>query len=410
MGLINAATGALSQVVGDQFKEYVTCPVTDRNILVARGTVNHGEGNKNPTEGIISNGSKIVVPSGFAMMIVENGAIKEFSAEPGEFIWDTSSEPSVFEGGFFKGIGDSIKKIGNRITYGGQPANDQRVYYINLMNITENKYGSSNPEPIYDPVYGSVEITFNGMYSFKVVDPTVLVANLIGANARDVITVEDVVGGQLKMQFVSNVSVCISTLMTQGNISFNVVQTKKNEVTKVMNDLLDESWRQQYGLEIQDVALNINASEESKQIIREVDAEISREKRRGDLYSSNPQGMMAAATADAMKTAAGNEGGAMMGFMGMNMGQTIGGNAMASAANMAPAGTNPVTAQNPVDLAAAMGMNTQAPVETPVAPEAAPETPVVEETPTQVATPKFCSNCGSPAAGKFCSQCGTQLM
>ena len=179
MGLINAATGAISGVVGDQFKEYVTCPATDKSTLIARGVVNHGDGNKNPTDGVITNGSKIVVPQGYAMMIIDNGEIKEFSAEPGEFIWDTSSEPSVFEGGFFKGIAESIKKIGNRITYGGQPARDQRVYYISLLNMTENKFGSPNPEPIYDPVYGSVEITFNGMYSFKVVDPAVLVTELI---------------------------------------------------------------------------------------------------------------------------------------------------------------------------------------------------------------------------------------
>ena len=224
MGLINAATGAIGSVVGDQFKEFVTCPSSDKSVLVQRGLVQHGEGNSNPTEGIISNGSKIVVPSGYAMMIVDNGAIKEFSAEPGEYIWDTSSEPSVFEGGFFKGIGDSIKRIGDRITYGGQAAKDQRVYYVNLLNITGNKFGSANTETILDPVYGSVEITYFGEYSFKVVDPAVLVANLIGANPADTITVDEIVGGQLKLQFASNVSTCISNLMVQNNISFNVVQ------------------------------------------------------------------------------------------------------------------------------------------------------------------------------------------
>lgn len=366
MGLINAATGSISSVVGDQFKEYVTCPATDKSVLIARGIVKHGDGNKNPSEGVISNGSKIVVPQGYAMMIIDNGEIKEFSAEPGEFIWDTSSEPSVFEGGFFKGIAESIKKIGSRITYGGQTARDQRVYYINLLTITENKFGSPNPETVYDPTYGSVEITFNGMYSFKVVDPAVLVANLIGANAKDEITVDEVVGGQLKMTFVSNVSVCISKVMTEGNISFNLVQTKKSEIASTMNDLLDESWREKYGLEIEDVALVINASEESKAIIREVDAEVSRERRRGEMYAENPNGMMAAATADAMKTAAGNENGAMMGFMGMNMGQNVGASAMTAAANINP--------------------NNQ----------------------TQTGA-KFCSNCGSPVTGNFCSNCGAKV-
>ena len=156
MGLISAAVGSVSSGLGDQFKEFVTCPTSDASVLVVRGQVNHGDGNKNPTAGVISNGSKIVVPSGYAMMIIDNGAIKEFTAEPGEFIWDSSSEPSIFEGGFFKGIGESIKTIGSRITYGGQAARDQRVYYVNLLNITGNKFGSPNTEPIFDPMYGSI--------------------------------------------------------------------------------------------------------------------------------------------------------------------------------------------------------------------------------------------------------------
>lgn len=390
MGLLRATTGSISQVVGDQFKEFITPATSDKTVLVQKGVVNHGSGNSNPTEGIITNGSKIVIPEGYAMMIVDNGAIKEFSAEAGEFIWDQSSEPSVFEGGFFKGIGDSIKRIGNRITFGGQPAHDQRVYYVNLLNITGNKFGSTNTETIFDPVYGSVEITFFGEYSFKVVDPTILITNVLGSMPKDEVSVEEVVGGQLKMEFTSNVSTCIADLMTSNNISFNTVQKYKNEVVKVMNNLLDESWVKQYGLEIQDMALNINASDESKAIIREVDAEISREKRRGDMYAANPSGMMAAATADAMVNASKNENGAMMGFMGMNMSQNVGANVMDSANNITP--NQPTQNVNPTEV-----------VMSNVKVEEKKEN--VEESSN---IPKFCSDCGTPVAGKFCSSCGKQ--
>lgn len=403
MGLISAATGSISNVVGDQFKEFVTCPSSDKNVLVQRGLVQHGDANTNPTAGVISNGSKIVVPSGYAMMIIDNGAIKEFTAEPGEFIWDSSTEPSVFEGGFFKGIGDSIKKIGERITYGGQAARDQRVYYVNLLNILGNKFGSTNTETISDPVYGSVEITYFGEYSFKVVDPAVLVANLIGANPADTITVSDVVGGQLKLQFSSNVSTCISNLMVQNNISFNKVQGYKNEVVTQMNTLLDESWRQQYGLEIQDVALNINASEESKAAIREVDQELSRLQRMGNLYSQNPSGLMAAATADSMRAAAANEGGAMVGLMGMNMATQAGANVMQQAAAMTP---TPAPAPTPAPVPTEV-QTVEAPVPVKEVTEPVAPTPEAATTP---AAPKFCSNCGTPANGKFCSNCGTQLV
>lgn len=388
MGLLRATTGSISQVVGDQFKEFITPATSDKTVLVQKGVVNHGSGNSNPTEGIITNGSKIVIPEGYAMMIVDNGAIKEFSAEAGEFIWDQSSEPSVFEGGFFKGIGDSIKRIGNRITFGGQPAHDQRVYYVNLLNITGNKFGSTNTETIFDPVYGSVEITFFGEYSFKVVDPTILITNVLGSMPKDEVSVEEVVGGQLKMEFTSNVSTCIADLMTSNNISFNTVQKYKNEVVKVMNNLLDESWVKQYGLEIQDMALNINASDESKAIIREVDAEISREKRRGDMYAANPSGMMAAATADAMVNASKNENGAMMGFMGMNMSQNVGANVMDSANNITP--NQPTQNVNPTEV-----------VMSNVKVEEKKEN---DEGSSNI--PKFCSDCGTPVTGKFCSSCG----
>ena len=390
MGLLRATTGSISQVIGDQFKEFITPATSDKTVLVQKGVVNHGSGNSNPTEGIITNGSKIVIPEGYAMMIVDNGAIKEFSAEAGEFIWDQSSEPSVFEGGFFKGIGDSIKRIGNRITFGGQPAHDQRVYYVNLLNITGNKFGSTNTETIFDPVYGSVEITFFGEYSFKVVDPTILITNVLGSMPKDEVSVEEIVGGQLKMEFTSNVSTCIADLMTSNNISFNTVQKYKNEVVKVMNNLLDESWVKQYGLEIQDMALNINASDESKAIIREVDAEISREKRRGDMYAANPSGMMAAATADAMVNASKNENGAMMGFMGMNMSQNVGANVMDSANNITP--NQPTQNVNPTEV-----------VMSNVKVEEKKEN--VEESSN---IPKFCSDCGTPVTGKFCSSCGKQ--
>lgn len=390
MGLLRATTGSISQVIGDQFKEFITPATSDKTVLVQKGVVNHGSGNSNPTEGIITNGSKIVIPEGYAMMIVDNGAIKEFSAEAGEFIWDQSSEPSVFEGEFFKGIGDSIKRIGNRITFGGQPAHDQRVYYVNLLNITGNKFGSTNTETIFDPVYGSVEITFFGEYSFKVVDPTILITNVLGSMPKDEVSVEEVVGGQLKMEFTSNVSTCIADLMTSNNISFNTVQKYKNEVVKVMNNLLDESWVKQYGLEIQDMALNINASDESKAIIREVDAEISREKRRGDMYAANPSGMMAAATADAMVNASKNENGAMMGFMGMNMSQNVGANVMDSANNITP--NQPTQNVNPTEV-----------VMSNVKVEEKKEN--VEESSN---IPKFCSDCGTPVTGKFCSSCGKQ--
>lgn len=375
MGLIKALTSSTGSVLGDQFKEFVTCPAVEPNVLMVRGLVQHGDGNKNPTDGVITNGSKITIPQGWAMMLVDNGKVVEFTSEPGEFIYDSGAEPTIFYGGLGKGLIDSIKTLGSRITYGGQAARDQRVYYVNLLNITGNKFGSVNPETILDPTYGSVEITFFGEYSFKVTDPVVLVGNMLGANSKDVVTVDDIIS-QLKLQFTSNVSTCISNLMVQNNLSFNVVQGHKNEVVSQMNDLLDASWKQQYGIEVQDVALTINASEETTAMIREY----SKTKAMGELYSQNTAGLMAAASAEALKTAAGNENGAMLGFAGLNMA----GNAGAGLLNAA--NQNGAVAQ-PATPAPAAGVATGG------------------------AVPNFCPNCGTKTnGGNFCANCGTKLV
>ena len=224
---------------------------------------------------------------------------------------------------------------------------------------------------------------------------------MIGANAKDTITVDEVVGGQLKQTFANNVTVCISDLMTKNNISFNQIQSYLNEVVSKMNTLLDDSWRSQYGLEIQDLSLNIVPSEESRQIMREADSEISREKRRGDLYSSNPSGLMAAATADTMRNASSNDNGAMMGFMGMNMAQNAGANVMGAASEMTPTPTPASPTPAPVG---GVVMNESVPVKestTTVAPDAASA--------AQTTDAKFCNQCGAPAKGNFCSSCGAKL-
>mgnify|MGYP004646669053 FL=1 len=403
MGLLRAATTSVASGFGDQFKEFVTCPTIEKNVLIQRGTVQHGKGNSNPSEGVISNGSKIVVPQGMAMMIIDNGAIKEFSAEPGEFIYDTSSEPSVFTGGFFKGIGETIKTIGSRITYGGQTARDQRVYYVNLLTITGNKFGSPQPRKITDDKYGILEVTFFGQYAFKVVDPVILVQNVIGANAKDTVTYEEIVGDQLKSSFIGKISEAITVVMRKNHVSFGDILMYNTDIANEMNVVLDESWRQNYGLEITDVAIaDLNLTDESLARVNKVDD--------ATIFSNSSlqSGLMASATADAMKAAASNSNGAMTGFMGMGFAQNTGATAM-GAINQNPstsqqgatfASTN--TPEPGTIFAGATAQSEEIKAEEPVQEQVNPQ--VTEETPAK----RFCSNCGNEVTGKFCTNCGTK--
>ena len=374
MGLIKALSNATSTALGDQFKEFVNCPTISKNVLIQRGTVNHGAGNSNPSEGVISNGSTIVVPQGMAMMIIDNGEIKEFTAEAGTFYFDTSSEPSIFTGGLGKGIIDTFKTIGKRFTYGGQTAKDQRVYYVNLLTITGNKFGSPQPKKITDEKYGMLEVTFFGEYAFRVVDPIMLVNSVIGANPADTVTYEEIVGTQLQAKFVEQLE---------------------------MNVCLDDSWRKNYGLEITDVALgDINLTDESMTKVNKIDE--------ATIFSNKnlQSGLMASASADALRGAANNANGAMMGFMGVNMAGQAAGSMMGVAnqgSDVAP--YNPGNQQpEPGTLFAAAA---PAPAETP-AEEAEPtEEPVEEAAPAEGA--KECPNCHEPVTGKFCGNCGTKV-
>ena len=373
MGLIKALTSGVGTTLGDQFKEYVTCPEIEKNVLIQRGKVEHGKGNKNPSEGVISNGSTIVVPQGMAMMIIDNGEIKEFTAESGTFTYETGSEPSIFTGSLGEGIKNTFKTIGKRFTYGGMPAKDQRVYYVNLLTITGNKFGSPQPKKITDEKYGMLEVTFFGEYAFKVTDPVVLVNTVIGANAKDTVTYDEVVGGQLKSKFVEEITKAISNVMRNKKVSFGDMGLYGTDISNEMNTILDDSFKEKYGLEITDVAIaDINLTDNSMQRVNKIDdATIFANK---ELQS----GLMASASADAMKTAAGNSAGAMTGFMGMNMAGT--------------AGASVISAVNESKSTESQKENTSSNTET-----------------VSTSAAKFCSNCGAPVTGKFCSQCGTKI-
>ena len=348
MGLIKAVTSSISSTLGDQFKEFVTCPENGGNYIIQRGYVQHGKGNRNPQEGILSKGTAIAVPEGMSMMVIDNGQIVEFTAEPGVFVFDNSTEPSIFAGNFGQNLIESIKTIGSRITFGGQTAKDQRVYYINTKRIAGNKFGSPQPKKITDEKYGMLEVTFNGEFVFQVEDPAVLVKSVVGSNPKDALTIDDIIGSQLKSLFVEKLTLGISEIMRVNKVSFGDMGLYGSDLSKKMT----------YGLVLTDVAIrDINLTDESMRRVNKIDdAQI--------FSNANLQsGLMASATADAMQAAASNGSGSMMGFMGMNMAQNAGATVMG------------VANQN-AQSQAAQG---------------------------------FCPDCGTPKVGNFCTNCGKKL-
>ncbi len=362
MGLIKALGGAISSNLKDQFKEYIVCPVTDNNVLMARGVIQDNNGNNKNTEGVISRGSSIIIPEGYAMMLVDNGKIIEFSAEAGEYTYDDSTEPSIFYGSLGQNIINTIKNIGSRITYAGNAPKDQRVYYVNILNNTGNKFGTAQPKKITDEKYGIIEVTFFGEYAYKVADPAILVANVLGANGKDTITFDEIMGSQLKQEFVEQLTQAISVIMREKKISFGDMGLYGSDLSAEMNKNLSASWQNKYGLIVTDVALgDINVTDESLARINKIDdAKIFSAP---DLQS----GLMANATASALEKASENENGAMMGFMGMNIANNTGATLMSTVNNQT-------------------------------------------QSPNNNQEMSFCPNCGAPNSGtNFCPKCGYKL-
>ena len=318
MGLIKAAIKSVGGVFADQWKEYFTCDALSSDELVKKGEKHNSKRSVNTkgSDNVISNGSGIVVADGQCMMIVDSGKIVEFSAEPGEYTYDSSSEPSVFYGGFGKGLLDSFKAMGRRIGYGADEARDQRVYYFNTKEILDNKFGTPNPVPfrLVDKRIDldiDVSVRCAGVYSYRISDPMKfyksIAGNLSGTFYRSSLD------SQLKSEFISSLQPAFGRLSQMG-MRPNEIVTHTTELEEALNNVLSDKWGENRGLEVATVAIaTLTIPEEDQELIKNAQMSV--------VYSdaSRAAGLFVSSQAEAMKKAAENKNGAYAGFMGMNM-------------------------------------------------------------------------------------------
>lgn len=321
MGLIRAIAGAAGGVLADQWKEFFYCEAMDKNVMVTKG-VKRTKGNNHGDDNIISNGSGIAVADGQCMIIVEQGKIVEVCAEPGEFTYDTSTEPSIFAGKLGESIIATFKQIGKRFTYGGDTGKDQRVYYFNTKELIDNKFGTPNPVPfrVVDNKIGldlDVSLRCSGVYSYKIADPLLFYTNVCGNVSHDYRREE--LDNTLKTEFIAALQPALATLSAMG-LRPNEIIAHNTELAEAMKKELSDKWSELRGLSVVSVALgSVTLPDEDAEIIKTAQK---------NAINMNPN--MAAATlvsaqADAMKDAAKNAGGAMNGFIGMGMAQQAGG-------------------------------------------------------------------------------------
>ena len=321
MGLIKAALGSVGGVLADQWKEYFYCDSMHADVLVTKGA-KRTQGNNKGNDNIITTGSIVAVNEGQCMMIVDQGQIVEFASEPGEYTWDASTEPSIFCGNLFEGLKESWETLKRRFTFGSDTAKDQRVYFFNMKEIIGNKYGTPSPVPfrVVDANIGldmDISIRCNGEYSYKISNPMLFYKNVCG-NVQTNYTRQQL-DGQLKSEFLTALQPAFAKISALG-IRYSALPGHAMELAEAMNTVLSKKWRDLRGIDVVSVGVNsVSASPEDEATIKEL--------QKSAVFRNT--GMAAAhmvqAQAEAMKTAAGNEGGAMMGFMGMNMAQSAGG-------------------------------------------------------------------------------------
>ena len=324
MGLIKAALGSAGSVLGDQWREYFYCDSMPSDILVTKGRkrVSGRSSNTKASDNIISNGSVIAVNEGQCMMIVEQGKIVEFAAEAGEFTWNASTEPSLFSGELENTLWDTLENMKRRFTFGGDTGKDQRVYFFNLKEIMGNKYGTPAPIPfrVVDANIGldmDVSIRCNGEYSYKITDPMLFYRNVCGNVTQDYTRAN--LDSQLKSEFLTALQPAFAKISAQG-IRYSALPGHTLELAQAMNDCLSAKWAESRGIRIGSVGVNsVTASAEDEATLKELQK--SAVFRNPNMAAAH----MVQAQAEAMKSAAANKNGAMMGFMGMNMAQTAGG-------------------------------------------------------------------------------------
>ena len=244
MGLIKAGLGALGGTLADQWKEFFYCESIPKEVLVTKGQkrVSGRSSNTRGSDNIITNGSGIAVADGQCMIIVEQGKVVDLCAEPGEYTYDTSSEPSIFSGSLGESIKETFKTIGKRFTYGGDTGKDQRVYYFNTKEILENRFGTANPIPfrVVDSKIGldiDVSIRCSGVYSYKIADPMLFYTNVCGNVESQYERSE--LDTTLKSEFISALQPAFGKL-SDLELRPNQIVTHNTDLENAMNESLSD--------------------------------------------------------------------------------------------------------------------------------------------------------------------------
>lgn len=431
MGLIKSMVSSVSGTFQEQWQDLIKCDDMGNEILMKKVTTPSNQ---------ISRGSRIIVGPGQVAVIYDSGRIVDATAEAGTYEFDQSSSPSFFGGQF----GQVFGEMWQRFTYNGVAAKEQAVFYFNVKEIINNKFGTSTLIPYQDwshPIPNGFTGTFSplrvnvrcyGKYTFVIQDPVVFMQKYAGTAS---IVTKELINEQIFSEVIAAFTNVINELCNSVHkVPVLELPSQTDEIKHILAEREFDADVRKRGLKIESFVIeSVTPDEESQMKINEYE------------LSSNPgmqQGKLTSAYADALRDAAKNEAGAMNGFMGIGM-VNMASNGMINGAAQAPfqqsaqsfPKVDPFSQQPVAGMAAPQStveqtVAQQPTVEQPVMqqPVVEPVQPMVEETlggvvapattqnvvePAQTNEPapaKFCTNCGRPVTGKFCSNCGTRVM
>lgn len=392
MGLIKATVGAVGSTLHDQWKEALRCDEMGNDILMKKVTTKNG---------VISNGSAIIVGPGQCAIIFDNGRVIDATAEEGYYKFDTSSTPSLFEGEF-KGM---FKEMWQRFTFNGASAKQQAVFFFNIKEIINNKFGTPAPvmyddwsHAIPNQMTGetiplSVFIKCFGTYTFKITNPATFMNEIAGISDE---YRKDELLEQMRSEVMDSFEKVLNQLGCVNKIPVRSLPSQKDKVKEIMAEGNYDEAIQKRGISITGFNIeSVSLDEESQEKINNYE------------LSSNAyiqQGTMVGAYAQSMKDAANNPNGATNGFVGVGMANMASGGMMGGATtspwqNATPAQNN--STNNTTSTETWECPNCKKQVNGNFCPDCGAKKP----------EKAFCPNCGKKVDKdtKFCPDCGTKL-
>lgn len=379
MGIIKAAISTIGGSLADQWKEVLEADNMDSATLMAPSAAVRADdkrnSNKKGTEDYISDGSVIHVAEKQFMILTDGGKIVDYSAEPGYFIVQTGSAPSMFNGQF----GDALKEAFARFGFGGVTPTKMQVYFLNMSEVRDIPFGTQSPLNYFDSFYNAeLYLRANGFFSIRISNPLQFFGE-VGARAGGRFTSKDLQQSFLS-EFLGAFQASIGQMSVDG-VQISHVGAKNLELAKLMGDRLDEDWSQRRGIEIESVGINaITYDDTSKELINM--------RNKGAMLQDPTirEGYVQGSVARGMEAAGSNPGGAGNAFIGMNMGMQGGGSFVGAASASNQAAAQQQAAQKTQD-------------DSWKCPECNAD-----------ATGNFCASCGHkrPQSG-FCPECGSQI-